>query len=50
MLMVQGYGMGTNQKGHHTTSLIDAMTRGLLTRPDVLSETVMLTMSACQYM
>ena len=50
MLMVQGYGMGTNWKGHYTTSLIDAMARGLLTRPDDLSETVKLTKLAGQYM
>ena len=50
MLMVQGYGMDTNWKRRYTTSLIDAMARGLLTRPDDLSETVKLTMSAGQYM
>ena len=50
MLMVQGYGMGTNWKGHYTTSLIDAMAHGILNRPDDLSETVKLTMLAGQYM
>ena len=32
--------MGTNWKGHYTTSLLDAYARGRLTRPDDLSETV----------
>ncbi len=50
VLMVQGNGMGTNWKGHYTTSLLDAMARGLLTKPDDLSENVKLTMLAGQYM
>ena len=29
LLMVEGNGMGTNWKGHYTTSLLDAMGRGL---------------------
>src|SRR5262249_27009525 len=40
MLMVLGNSMGTNWKGHYTTSLLDAYARGRLTRANDLSETV----------
>jgi amidase len=40
MLMVMGNGMGTNWKGHYTTSLLDAVARGRLTRANDLPETV----------
>jgi len=48
MMMVLGNSMGTNWKGHYTTSLLDAYARGRLTRPNDLSETVkMFTMLGC---
>ncbi len=50
MLMVLGNSMGTNWKGHYTTSLLDAFARGRLTRPNDLSETVKLVALAGQYM
>ena len=50
LLMVEGNGMGTNWKGHYTTSLLDAMGRGLQTRPNDLSETVNLMMLTGRYM
>ena len=50
LLMVEGNGMGTNWKGHYTTSLLDAMGRGLQTRPNDLSETVKLMMLTGRYM
>ena len=40
MLMVLGNSMGTNWKGHYTTSLLDAYARGRITRANDLSETV----------
>jgi amidase len=49
-LMVRGNGMGTNWKGHYSTSLLDAYGRGRLTRADDLSETVKLTMLMGEYM
>ena len=49
-LMVDGNSMGTNWKGHYTTSLLDAYARGRLTRADDLSETVKLTMLVGRYM
>jgi amidase len=49
-LMVDGNSMGTNWKGHYTTSLLDAYARGRLTRPNDLSETVKLTMLTGRYM
>lgn len=49
-LMVRGNGMGTNWKGHYSTSLLDAYGRGRLTRADDLSETVKLTMLMGQYL
>ncbi len=50
MLMVLGNGMGTNWKGHYTTSLLDAFARGRLTRPNDLPETVKLVMLSGRYM
>ena len=50
MLMVLGNGMGTNWKGHYTTSLLDAYARGRLTRANDLSETVKLVMLLGRYM
>ena len=49
-LMVRGNSMGTNWKGHYSTSLLDAYARGRTTRADDLSETVKLTMLAGQYL
>ena len=47
-MMVLGNSMGTNWKGHYTTSLLDAYAHGRLTRPNDLSETVkMFTMFGC---
>lgn len=50
MLMVRGNSMGTNWKGHYSTSLLDAYARGRLTRADDLSETVKLVLLLGQYM
>lgn len=50
MLMVLGNSMGTNWKGHYTTSLLDAYARGRLTRADELSETVKLFTMLGKYM
>lgn len=49
-LMVRGNAMGTNWKGHYSTSLLDVYARGRLARADDLSETVKLTMLMGQYM
>ena len=49
-LMVRGNAMGTNWKGHYSTSLLDVYGRGRLARADDLSETVKLTMLMGQYM
>nr|WP_207956284.1 amidase [Rubrobacter marinus] len=49
-LMVSGNSMGTNWKGHYTTSLLDAYARGRITRADDLAETVKLTMLVGRYM
>ena len=49
-LMVRGNSMGTNWKGHYSTSLLDAYARGRTTRADDLSETVKLTMLTGQYL
>ncbi|MGH3090347.1 MAG: amidase [Rubrobacteraceae bacterium] len=49
-LMVRGNSMGTNWKGHYSTSLLDAYARGRLARADDLSETVKLTMLMGEYM
>ena len=50
MLMVVGNSMGTNWKGHYTTSLLDAYARGRLTRPNDLPETVKVVMLTGRYM
>ena len=50
MLMVRGNGMGTNWKGHYSTSLLDAYARGRLTRADDLSDQVKLVILAGQYL
>src|SRR2546430_13584961 len=50
MLMVRGNSMGTNWKGHYSTSLLDAYARGRLTRADDLSDTVKLVLLAGQYL
>lgn len=50
MLMVAGNSMGTNWKGHYTTSLLDAYARGRITRANDLSETVKLVVLIGQYM
>lgn len=50
MLMVLGNGMGTNWKGHYTTSLLDAAARGRLTRANDLSETVKMVVLLGRYM
>lgn len=50
MLMVKGNSMGTNWKGHYTTSLLDTYSRGWQTRANDLSETTKLVMLAGQYM
>ena len=49
-LIVDGKSMGTKWKGHHTTSLLDAYTRGRFTRANDLSGTVKLTMLTGRYM
>jgi amidase len=43
VIMVNGNSMGTNRKGHYTTSLLDVYARGRIARADDLSETVKLT-------
>jgi len=48
--MVLGNSMGTNWKGHYTTSLLDAFARGRLTRANDFSETVKLFMLLGRYM
>jgi amidase len=49
-LMVDGNSMGTNWKGHYTTSLLDAYARGRITRANDLPETVKLTALTGRYM
>lgn len=49
-LMIQGNSMGTNWKGHYTTSLLDVYARGWQTRANDLSETTKLVLLAGQYM
>jgi amidase len=49
-LMVRGNSMGTNWKGHYSTSLLDAYARGRTSRADDLSETVKLTMLMGEHM
>ena len=50
MLMVEGNSMGTNWKGHYTTSLLDSYARGRLERANDLSETTKLVMLLGRYM
>ena len=50
MLMVRGNSMGTNWKGHYSTSLLDAYARGRITRADDLSDTVKLVVLLGQYL
>ncbi len=50
MLMVSGNSMGTNWKGHYSTSLLDVYARGRITRADDLSDTVKLVVLLGQYM
>ena len=49
-LMIEGNSMGTNWKGHYTTSLLDIFARGRQTRANDLSETVKSTILTGQYM
>jgi len=50
MVMVRGNSMGTNWKGHYSTSLLDSYARGRITRADDLSDTVKLVVLLGQYM
>jgi amidase len=50
MLMVAGNSMGTNWKGHYTTSLLDIYARSRQTRGDDLSETTKLVILLGHYM
>jgi amidase len=50
MLMVAGNSMGTNWKGHYTTSLLDVFARGWQSRANDLSETTKLVVLLGQYM
>ena len=50
MLMVAGNSMGTNWKGHYTTSLLDVFARGRRSRANDLSETTKLVVLLGQYM
>jgi amidase len=50
MLMVSGNSMGTNWKGHYTTSLLDFYGRSRRVRANDLSETVKLVILLGQYM
>ena len=50
MLMVKGNSMGTNWKGHYTTSLLDVFARGRITRANDLSETTKMVFLLGQYM
>ena len=50
MLMVRGNGMGTNWKGHYSTSLLDAYARGRATMADDFFDTLKLTTLLGQYM
>ncbi len=49
-LMVAGNSMGTNWKGHYTTSLLDVFARGWRSRADDLPETTKLVALLGQYM
>src|SRR5919202_6217186 len=50
MLMVAGNSMGTNWKGHYTTSLLEVYARGRLSQADELSETTKLVVLLGQYL
>ena len=50
LLMIEGGGMGTNWKGHYTTSLLDAVARGRDSRPNDLPETVKMVILLGRYM
>lgn len=50
ILMVAGNSMGTNWKGHYTTSLLEVYGRGRLSQADELSETTKLVVLLGQYM
>jgi amidase len=50
MLMVADNSMGTNWKGHYTTSLLDVYARGWRSRANDLSETTKLVVLLGQYM
>ena len=50
MLMVKGNSMGTNWKGHYTTSMLDVFARGRITRANDLSETTKMVFLLGQYM
>ena len=50
MLMVRGNSMGTNWKGHYTTSLLDAYAKGWQSHANDLSETTKLVVMLGQYM
>ncbi len=50
MLMVSGNSMGTNWKGHYSTSLLDVYARGRIMQADDLSDTVKLVVLLGQYM
>lgn len=49
-LMVAGNSMGTNWKGHYTTSLLDMFARGWQSRANDLSETTKLVVLLGEYM
>ena len=49
-LMITGNGMGTNWKGHYTTSLLDFFGRSRITRANEFSLTVKMTALVGQYM
>jgi len=49
-LLMLGNGMGTNWKGHYTTSLLDTFARGRLTQANDLPERVKLTILLGRYM
>lgn len=50
MLMIKGNSMGTNWKGHYTTSLLDVFARGRITRANDLSETTKMVFLLGQYL
>jgi amidase len=50
LLMVAGNSMGTNWKGHYTTSLLEVYGRGRLRQADELSETTKLVVLLGQYL